>query len=517
MADKDVALSKKLERLKKERETRERAVRIQKDLEEKARPGVYTAHEEPDDESQTGLENPDGVQDDAARLDYSQSNETPASRRKSSPETPGRSEQIRKTWSEINKDDSVPLKSKLEQLIALRSPSFPKIQPPSRPPTRRFVPDEVEPRPREPLKILENSYAPDTRYGNINIADGLRLSGELLACLGKDDAFRGLDLSSALFFDLETTGLSGGAGVIPFLVGLGFYRDDRFHVLQYFLGEPAEEERMIDELVDFFAEREFKSIVTYNGKVFDLPLLETRFIINRRSLVLTELPHLDFLFPARRLWRHKYESCRLYNLALEVINTGRTEDIPSAEIPWRYFQYLRTGDFELVDPIIYHNAEDILSLLGLVISGGQIFSDDPESSCSDAMDLFGAGKILESYGDEEESIRYFERALNGRLSGDLTLSVKRRLSRRFKKSGEWEKAVALWEEMVDNTSVTRDSLFSFRELAMYFEHRKKDYEKARLLAEEGMVASFGFSAAYESDFRRRLERIKEKLKKLSAG
>lgn len=469
-------MKKKLDRLKREEGTRRRAAQAQKELEEKARKADMTAPEEP------GLENQ--VQREGAL---------------------NKTEKIRQAWSEINRDESLPLKSKLEQLISLQGTPAQKKAPSPKP--------GPEPEPCEPLRILENSYAPDARYGRITVSSGLKLTGDILTCLSKDEAFRELDLSTALFLDLETTGLSGGSGVIPFLVGLGYYQGDHFHVLQYFLGEPGAEERMVAELAEFFSEMDFQSLVTYNGKAFDLPLLETRFIINRQPLVLSGIPHLDFLFPARRLWQHKYESCRLYNLALEVIYTGRTEDIPSAEIPWRYFQYLQTGSYDLVEPIIYHNAEDILSLLGLVISGGQIFASDQETYRPDAMDLFGAGRIMESYGDEERSLEYFEKALEGRLSQGLTLSVKRRLSLKLKKNGDWERAVKLWAEMVDGTSVTRDSLFSFRELAMYFEHRKKDFERARSIAEEGLVASFGVSAAYENDFRYRLERIKEKLKK----
>ena len=505
MEDKKPSLSKKLERLKRERDARLRSAQAQKSLEEKAGAAAREASEAAEADGENKKKDTDVGAGETITVDYSQASETSPYRPDvpSSKSVPGRTEQIKKAWSEIDKDESLPLKSKLEQLLSLQGAPRP----------RKPVTAKPTPAPHEPLKILENRYSPDARYGNITISAGLGLSGDILTCLSKDEAFRGLDLSSALFLDLETTGLSGGTGVLPFLVGLGYYRDGHFHVLQYFLGEPAEEERMIAQLAEFFVEMKFQSIVTYNGKTFDLPLLETRFIINRQSLILRELPHLDFLFPARRLWRHRYESCRLYNLALDVINTGRTEDIPSAEIPWRYFQYLQTGEYDLVEPIIYHNAEDILSLLGLVISGGLILSDDPDSCRSDARDLFGAGKILESFGDEEQSLRYFEKALDGKLSDDLTLSVKRRLSIRHKKKKKWEAAVGLWEEMVDNTSVTRDTLFSFREMAMYYEHKKKDYEKARAVAEEGMVASFGFSSAYEKDFRRRLERIKSKLRK----
>jgi hypothetical protein len=231
--------------------------------------------------------------------------------------------------------------------------------------------------------------------------------------------------------------------VVPFNVGLGYYRDDKFYVAQFFLGELAEEERMIRELAQFFKDMDFQSVVTYNGKGFDIPLLETRFILCRQPFVLSELPHLDFLYAARRLWSHKYESCRLYHLALELVQVDRSEDIPSAEIPWRYFQYLQTGNFELIEPILYHNKEDILSLLGVVIIGAHIFSEDPELCVGDGMDFYGAGKVMENVGDVERSVQFFQRALGGNLSDEVTLEAKKRLSSHFKRNDEWEKAVPL--------------------------------------------------------------------------
>ena len=350
------------------------------------------------------------------------------------------------------------------------------------------------------------------RYGRIKIASGLEISGDVLACLSQDDAFKDLDLSTALFIDLETTGLSGGSGVIPFNVGMGYYRDDKFMVGQYFLGELAEEERMIQELADFFKEMDFQSVVTYNGKSFDIPLLETRFILQRQPFVLSELPHLDFLFPARRLWSHKYENCRLFHLALNVVQTGRTEDIPSAEIPWRYFQYLQTGNYDLIEPILYHNQEDILSLLGLVVIGAQIFSEDPELCIGDAMDFYGAGKVMASAGDIEKSVQFFQKALDGKLTDEVSVETKKRLSFHFKKHQDWDSAVPIWKEMTSTTVVTPAQLFSFRELAMHFEHRLKNLKEAKRIAEEGFVLSTGVSSFYERDFSYRLDRLRRKIK-----
>jgi uncharacterized protein YprB with RNaseH-like and TPR domain len=416
--------------------------------------------------------------------------------------TRSKSQQVTSTWTKIQEEEDLSTKEKLERLINLTRQEKPKeSQTPA-----------FEPLPKEPLQWLENNFALDARYGRIKIASGLEISGEILACLSQDEAFKDLDLSTALFIDLETTGLSGGSGVIPFNVGMGYYRDDKFVVGQYFLGEMAEEERMIQELAEFFKEMDFQSVVTYNGKSFDIPLLETRFILQRQPFLLSELPHLDFLFPARRLWSHKFESCRLFHLALNVVQTGRTEDIPSAEIPWRYFQYLQTGNYDLIEPILYHNQEDILSLLGLVIIGAQIFSEDPELCMGDAMDFYGAGKVMASIGDMEKSVQFFQKALDGNLTDEVSIETKRRLSAHFKKHQDWDSAVLIWKEMTSTTVVTQAQLFSFRELAMHLEHRIKNYEEAKRIAEEGFVLSTGVSSYYERDFSQRLDRLRRKVK-----
>ncbi len=414
-----------------------------------------------------------------------------------------KSQELRDAWSRLEENEDLTTKEKLEQLIQLRR----NRKPPQKPEPR------IEPQEREGLRFSETPYSLDARYGKVKISQGLEIKGSTLACLSCDPEFEGKDLSSALFIDLETTGLSGGTGVIPFNVGMGYYRDGKFWVAQYFLGDLSEEERMIKELNQFFKDMKFESVVTYNGKAFDVPLLETRFIMHRVPFDLAGLPHLDFLFPARSLWRHKHESCRLSHLAYEVVETYRDEDIPSAEIPWRYFQYLQTGNYDLIEPILYHNAEDILSLLGVVIIGASIFSEGMEELIPDSMDFFGAGKVMERLGNGEEAVRFFSKALEGELPEEVGLSTRRRLSLQFKRNEKWESAVLLWEEMAAANDPSYDLLFSLRELSMYYEHRKKEHKKALRYAEEGFVVSRGFSSRYEEDFSHRRERLKQKLER----
>jgi uncharacterized protein len=416
-----------------------------------------------------------------------------------------RAESIDKAWLKINEKPGASTKEKLEKLITLT----------------RTEKREKSPAPAakaaqaKPLEVFENSYSIHSLYGKIPISAGLKISGEVLSLLSREKSFAERDLSSALFLDLETTGLSGGVGVVPFLVGLGYFRDGGFRVSQFFLGDLAEEERLVKELERFFDQMGFRSVVTFNGKAFDLPLLETRFILHRTALPLSGLPHLDFLFSARSLWSHKHESCRLYHLAQQILEADREEDIPSAEIPQRYFEFLRTGDFSLIEPVLYHNQEDLLSLLGVVISGAAMFSEDKEDKLNleaDAMDLYGAARLLERTGESERSALFMRRALEGRLSEEIAGLARLKLAAHFKKNRDWEGAIRLWQE---TSRVSR--LTGYRELAIYYEHRERNYEKARQAAEEGLTAAAGASRSLEKDFSHRLERIKQKLDREKRG
>ena len=414
-----------------------------------------------------------------------------------------RSRTVRDTWQKIDRDgENLTTKEKLERLVSLTRQK--------RGPAVKSVPAPIEPGHREPVQLFENPYTLGARYGQVMISLGLEIPGKALAKLSHDVAFEGLSLDSALFLDLETTGLAGGTGTLPFLVGMGYYRDGRFNVAQYFLSEMGDEGRMVRELGQFFREMDFKSVVTYNGKAFDMPLLETRFALQRERFPLAGLPHLDFLFSARHLWKHRYESCRLSHLAREIVRADRDEDIPGAEIPIRYFQYIRSGDFSLIEPILYHNQEDILSLLGVVIEGALLFDRGrrPSQDEADAMDLVGIGRLCESAGDLERSIELFEKALGGDLSGEVSVQVRTKLSRHFKKNRAWDKAVPLWQGAAGG-----DAFSSCRELAMYYEHREKNYEEAIRAAEEGLALAMGVSPQYEQDFRKRLERLKDKVRR----
>jgi len=412
-----------------------------------------------------------------------------------------RSQKIRSTWERLDGEDGLSVKQKLERLISLTgSGRGPSGRPEDRP---------AEGPRRDSVQVLENAYVLGARYGQIPIAMGLQIPGTILRFLSRDGGFESLDLSSAVFIDLETTGLSGGVGTVPFLVGLAYYRDERFKVTQFFLNDMAEEARLIEELGVFVREMGFRSVVSYNGKAFDLPLLETRFALHRAPCPLSGLPHLDFLFSARSLWKHKYDSCKLFNLAQQIVQASRSEDIPGAEVPLRYFQYIRTGDFSLVEPVLYHNQEDLLSLLGVTVAGAVLVERNREAAErgeADAMDLFGVAKLFERAGDTSTSTALLEKALAGGLSSEVSQLARKKLSGHFKRAKDWDKALGFWREMAAG-----DEFECFRELAMYFEHQAKDYAEAIRFATEGLAVSKGRAPAAERDFEKRLDRLRRKM------
>ncbi|MFQ6083318.1 MAG: ribonuclease H-like domain-containing protein [Candidatus Aminicenantia bacterium] len=409
-------------------------------------------------------------------------------------------------WQQVSQEKNLSIKQKLEKLVQIRTDKLT-----SKKNKQIFFEKESQ----EKISFYEHPFPLSYVYGKVPLKLGLEISGDILYCLSNEPEFEHLDLSSSLFLDLETTGLSGGTGIVPFLVGLGFYQEDHFYIIQYFLGELSEEEELINQLSQFLQEMDFKSIITYHGKGFDIPILETRFILNRQPFYLTSLPHLDFLYPARSLWRHKYESCKLSHLAKWLVQAEREDDIPPEEIPWRYFNYLRTGDLSLIEPILYHNEQDILSLLSLVILGAMFFTKEKDLWIGDGADLFGAGKVFERMGNWEGCINYYQKALEQGIPDELALTAKKKLSYFYKKKQNWSEAISLWYDLASS-----NQMFSFRELAMYYEHREKNFKKAREIVERGLkqsnelpVCRTGRSIYYQEDFEYRLKRLQRKISK----
>ena len=190
--------------------------------------------------------------------------------------------------------------------------------------------------------VIDTSVHLEERHGDVPLSRCHTISPDTVSVLSAEPELDGFDLREAVYLDTETTGLAGGAGTAAFLIGAGWFEGERFRVRQYFMRDYHEEGALLQALEEDIAG--FSSIVTYNGRAFDIPLLDTRFRLARSRFSLGEVPLLDLLHPARRLWKERLESCRLQSLEVALLGLQRTGDIPGDEIPQVYFCLLYTSD-----------------------------------------------------------------------------------------------------------------------------------------------------------------------------
>jgi len=311
--------------------------------------------------------------------------------------------------------------------------------------------------------VAEHEFPAGHLHGNLPLEAFLRLAPSVLAAVGGDPALASADPSRAVFLDTETTGLSGGTGTMAFLVGLGFFEGDRFHLLQVFLRDPSDEPAMIEMLADVLPQ--FEMVVTFNGRGFDLPILETRFILARRPFPLALSPHLDLLPPSRRLWRLRLASCALGTLEREVLGVQRDQaDVPSGVIPYLYRDYLQTGDAREIPRILYHNRVDVLSMVVLAARLGRALTHPLEEPGLTGPDLLALARWLAQTGGEAE--RTFRAALAAGLPRDLHLRALRDLALLLKRAGRREEAVEWWQQLALEEP---EGLLALVELAKTFE------------------------------------------------
>ena len=196
-------------------------------------------------------------------------------------------------------------------------------------------------------------------------------------------------MEKCLFLDTETTGLSGGAGTVAFLVGAAWVEGEELVTEQYILGDHSDEPEMLLRLGELL--KRFDTAVTFNGKTFDMPLLESRYTICRLRDHWRALDQLDLLPPARRVWKLRLQSCRLSNLEARVLGVRRENDLPGSEAPERFFRYLQTGDFSLLEEVIAHNLQDVVTLAVLLVKLAQLF-DEPLTAPTAATVTASAGR-----------------------------------------------------------------------------------------------------------------------------
>ena len=384
---------------------------------------------------------------------------------------------------------------------------------------------------RDGVFVVERRYARSARHGcetvgaiadrladatpQASLFAGLRRSGE---AAGADAPF--------VFFDLETTGLSGGAGTQAFLVGCAsFDEDGGFFIRQFVLTSAVGEKRMLADVQSAFAGA--GALVSFNGKSFDAPVLETRYLFHRLEWDAARLPHVDVLHPARRFWRHGAGSpgpglrgesdCSLTTLERQLLGVRRVGDVPGFEIPSRYFQFVRTGDARPLVPVFEHNRLDLLTLAALSSRLVHLARVGP-AGAKTAREALALGHVFARAGLERQAREAFERSLAmcaspagaydaTRIDALRALALARRRARQF------DSAAECWRDVLQvrgcPTVIAREASEA---LAIHHEHRLRDLASARAFALRGLEESLAPPAAsWTRAVRHRLARIERKL------
>lgn len=315
------------------------------------------------------------------------------------------------------------------------------------------------------------------------------------------------EIEKCLFMDTETTGLSHGAGTVAFLVGAGYVDDGELVVEQYMLRDYADEPELIDRLARRMAA--FDCVCTFNGKSFDMPLLESRFTMCRMRDRWREMENLDLLVPARRAWKLRLGSCRLSNIEAQILGMPRENDLPGSEVPARFFEFMKTGDEALLDDIVRHNRQDIATLATLLVKLCAI-NDRPEE-LTDQRDQFSMGRALERLGEWKPAREMYRVSAIPRPAGTLAaLSGERvagmanwRLYLLCRKSGDWDGARAVLEQMLSRRQMPGGACTA---LAKLYEHQWRDYPAALRYAEQSARYPDGEPAELLEKRRARLRR-----------
>jgi uncharacterized protein YprB with RNaseH-like and TPR domain len=340
-------------------------------------------------------------------------------------------------------------------------------------PIEELVKGEVVSTPEGETFQVKEYFPPHFRYGEMTLTEILNIPTYPAHLLSKDERLKELDFRKALFLDTETTGLTGGTGTFAFMIGLGFFEEDGFQIQQFFMRDYSEERASLSLIKEVL--QSFQFLVTFNGRYYDIPLLETRFILSRIASKIREMPNFDLLYPSRKIWKGAYENCRLVTLESQLLGMERGDDVPSEWIPYLYFDYLKTGDAQKIHPVFYHNQMDILTMVALAGRIHLVYHDPQVARPRKGVEHLALGRLFWEHGYPEKAIRCFEIALE-RCDEDLAWSVMRWLSMAFKKTGQGEKARSLWVEML--TWPHQEDVSPYVELAKYHEHRLKDFEGA---------------------------------------
>ena len=346
-------------------------------------------------------------------------------------------------------------------------------QRPPRIPIEELLSGEVVRTPLGEHFETERVWERHRRHGSVDISDLNELPHDLLESLSDGSVSAAHPVKWA-FLDTETTGLAGGTGTYAFLIGVGSIDATGFRLRQFFMRDYGEEPSLLSRLHEHLAQ--FDVLITYNGKAYDQPLLETRFRMSRARHPFDRLQHLDLLFGARRLWKLRLDSCRLVDLENQILGVEREGDLPGEMIPYCYFDFLRTRQAFKVVPIFHHNAIDILSLACLTAIVPFAFRAPEDTQVRHGADLIGLARWLEKSDRDDEALRLYRRAMDLGLPDALLFRAMWDMSCLERRAGRHDAALAIVAELAGARNPYRAR--ALEALAKHYEHRERNYTMA---------------------------------------
>ena len=318
--------------------------------------------------------------------------------------------------------------------------------------------------------VLEQDYPVHDSHGNHEINLSSSLSG--ISVWLNESLITQTSIEEYCFLDTETSGLSGGTGTYAFLIGAGRFLDGKFHLSQFFMRDPSEEFAQLMALDAFLGST--KILVTFNGKAFDVPLLNTRYMMQGSQPLIKNFIQIDLLHLARRMWRNHLTSRSLGNLEAEILGVNRSSDeVPGWMIPQLYFDYLHSGDARPMKNVFYHNAIDILSMVTLLNRIAELINKPLDIQNIHKNELAALGNIYEDLGESDLAAQLYELSLQDSDWDDNDWNTLQRLSYLHKKLENFQSAIVLWEK-----AALHGHIYAHIELAKYFEHRILDYSIA---------------------------------------
>lgn len=298
-------------------------------------------------------------------------------------------------------------------------------------------------------------------------------------------------LQDLIFIDAETTGLSSGTGTFAFMLGMGWFdSQNTFFVKQIFLPEPACEYEYLTALAEELAR--FKTIVSFNGKSFDIPLIKTRYVLHSAPSPFEDMEHIDLLHLSRRAWRYRLSSRTLGEIENHILRFARSEvELPGWMAPKLYLDYLQTKDAAPMKGMFYHNQIDIVSLAALLC----VLEEMAGLKTDSPAELLALAEFYEHTGDSAKAVEAYLQTISSNKETDFAIQAQYQLGLIYRKANDWPNAISCWMQ----ASVSSPE--ACIELAKYYEHQTRDYNEAERWCKFALSLKIKSETADELEYR----------------